>query len=108
MEEGLNFSPFSEGITLSPLALVAVLVFGGMMLVVPRRWALAPLFTCTLLISQSQHLPIGPLHFGITRLMVLFGWARLLIHGEFSGFRWMKLDRAVIIWAVVGTLLYIS
>ncbi len=108
MDDAPSFSPFVDGITLNPLAAVGVLVFGSLMLLLPRRWALAPLFAVTLLIAQSQYLPIGPLHFGITRLMVVFGWARRFLRWEFAGFKWVQLDIALVLWSVIGSALYVA
>jgi len=45
---------------------------------------------------------IFTLDFSLLRLMVVFGWARLIMRREYAGFRWYPLDYALISWATAS------
>jgi hypothetical protein len=92
--------------TLHPVGLTAVLVLGTTMLLVPRRWAILPVLVMACFISPGQRLVLAGFDFDLLRLMVLFGWTRLLIRGELQpiGFKW--LDAIVVLMAVVGSTAY--
>jgi hypothetical protein len=92
---------------LNPIGLVAVLVLGATMLVVPRRYAVWPMIAIACFIAPAQRIAILSLNFDLLRLMVVFGAARLIIHSEWAGLRWNPLDTAVVAWTAVGTVAYI-
>jgi hypothetical protein len=91
---------------LNPLGLVAVLVLGVLMLILPRRAAVIPLIVMACFIAPVQRLVILGIDMTLLRILILFGWARLLLRGEFAGFRWKPIDTAVLAWAAAGTLVY--
>lgn len=92
--------------TLHPVGLSAVLVLGTAMLLVPRRWAILPILVMACFISPAQRLVIGGFDFDLLRLMVVFGWTRLLVRGELQpiGFKWI--DAVTIAMAIIGTITY--
>lgn len=92
--------------TLHPLGLVAVLVLGGAMLFVPRRFAIWPMIVMACFIASAQRLVIAGADFNLLRLMVLFGVVRVVMRGEYAGFRWKAMDFALVAWLISGTIAY--
>jgi hypothetical protein len=100
---------------LNPFVLIAVLAAGLLICVRPRNKALVVFLSAALLIPMDQVLLIGPAHFPMLRVLVLFGIIRI-IKEKFSskgcvfaaGFN--KLDIAVVLLvvftAVSGILLF--
>lgn len=91
---------------LHPVGLALVLVLGTLMLILPRRHAGLMLIVMACSVAPAQRLVVAGLDFNLLRIMVLFGWARLLMRNEFAGFRWHRLDTWVVAWAVVGSVIY--
>jgi len=87
---------------LHPLGLAAVLVFGVMMLLVPRRFSLVPMLLMACLVSSAQRFVVFGLDFNLLRLMVLLGWLRIGVMSEWRGFRWKRIDTVIVLWAISG------
>jgi hypothetical protein len=87
---------------LHPAGLVAVCVLGLAMLFVPRRFALIPMLILACFISSAQRIVVAGLDFDLLRVMVIFGWTRILLFGETKGFRWKHIDTVVAVWALSG------
>ncbi|MBT8485795.1 MAG: hypothetical protein HKO59_08845 [Phycisphaerales bacterium] len=90
--------------TLHPIGLAAVLLLGVAMLLVPRRHAVIPMLLLACFIAPAQRVVVATLDFNLLRLLVLFGWVRVLIYGETLGFRWKPIDAVVIAWTIAGTM----
>ena len=90
--------------TLHPIGLAAAFLLGVATLLVPRRYALAPMLIMACFISPAQRVVISSLDFNLLRLMVLFGWLRIALFAETRRFGWKPIDTVVILWAVAGTL----
>ena len=88
------------------LVLAIALVMGVLILVLPRQKALLPVVLISCFLPISEKLVIGGLNFSMLRLVVAFGWIRLLLHGEFRQIRWLKLDRVFLLWAAVRVLAF--
>lgn len=92
--------------TIHPLGLTAVLVLGAATLALPRRWAIAPMIVMACFVAPAQRIVVGGLDFNLIRILVLFGWIRLLMWQEWRGFRWQAIDYVVIAWGVVKLIAY--
>lgn len=91
---------------LHPLGFVAALVLGVLMLILPRRAAVAPMIVMACFIAPVQRLVILGVDMNLLRILMLFGWARLVLRGEVAGFRWKAIDKVLLAWAAAGTLIY--
>ena len=89
--------------TLHPIGLIAVFLLGVATLVVPRRYALAPMLIMACFISPAQRIVIASLDFNLLRIMVLFGWLRIAVFAETRRLAWKPIDTIVIVWAVIAT-----
>jgi hypothetical protein len=93
--------------TVHPLGLALLVALGVAMLLVDRRWALAPLLVLACFIPPAQRLVVAGLDFTFLRLLVLVGWARVLSRGEYRGLHLGWLDGLVAAWVLVGSLVNI-
>jgi hypothetical protein len=78
--EALRQMQFGGGVTgsiFSPVTMIAILIAGILMLVLPRNKAIVPFFAGAILIPLDQILLVGPLHFPMLRILLLFGFARM-------------------------------
>lgn len=92
----------SYGATLiHPLGLMLTLAAGILMILLPRKYALIPFFFVALIIPIQQRIVVATLDFYMLRILVIFGWLRVLLYGESHGFRWNIIDSLLIAWAVV-------
>jgi hypothetical protein len=82
---------------LNPLAAILLVLMGVMMLASPRRYAVWPFIVVACFITQAQRITVAGLDFTFLRLMIVFGIVRLLFRDEIKGFKWNRLD-----WAVIG------
>ena len=89
------------------MLLIAVLIF-----VLPRRQVIVPFLAAAFLIPMDQVILIGAFHFQMLRLLILFGWIRL-IRDKFSsdctilshGANWI--DRTVGLWVISGAITFV-
>ena len=90
-----------------PLALLLTLCMGVAMLMVRRDRAVWPLLIVACLVTHAQRVVVGGLDFSMLRLLILFGWARLLFRGETSSYRHHPLDTAIIVWQLLALFAYV-
>jgi hypothetical protein len=76
-----------------------------LILTLPRKKAIAPLFLAILTIPTGQVLLVGGLHFTMLRILVLVGLVRAAIFKASSSGRWFAtgfnpIDQVVVLWTV--------
>jgi len=115
---GPDHLKFGGGVTetvLNPAILILVLIAGILICVWPRRKALAVFLAAAILIPMDQILLIGPAHFPMLRLLVLFGIVRIVRERKSSNWQLLsgginKIDIALILLtlftALNGVLLF--
>lgn len=79
--------------TINPLGFTMVLLCGCSMIGLPRRYAVWPMIVIACLVAPAQRIAIPLLNFDLLRIMVLFGWIRVLFRGETAVYSWNSLDR---------------
>ncbi|MGB7582215.1 MAG: hypothetical protein WBL85_07220 [Sedimentisphaerales bacterium] len=89
-----------------PLGLMAVVVLGICVLLLPRRWSVLPLLIMACFIPSAQRIIIAGLNFDFLRIMVLFGVMRLILHNEHLAFVWKPLDTIMVLWVCSAMLIY--
>jgi hypothetical protein len=99
-EAPLHFQSDYYGQTVvHPLGLAVMLLMGFATLILPRRWALLPALALICFVPMSQRIIIASFDFTFMRMMILFGWGRVLLMREYHHFAWRRLDTAVVLWA---------
>ncbi len=94
--------------SLHPAALAALLVLGAATLVLPRRLAIWPFIIIACFIAPAQRLVVAGLDFNLLRIMVLFGWTRVLARGEWSGFKPHAVDVTLVAFSITTTIAYVT
>lgn len=89
--------------TIHPLGLTAVLMLGVLMLLLPRRFAVIPMIVMACFIAPAQRIVILGADFNLLRIMVVFGFLRLLLRNEFQGLVMRPMDWVVITWVTTST-----
>lgn len=81
--------------------LIFILVMGLLTLVFPRRFALLPLIASSCLMTLGQQVVVAGLHFSALRIMILFGWMRILSRRELTSIKFTIIDKLIIIYSCV-------
>lgn len=97
---------------LNPVVALAALFAGILICMLPRRYVIVPFLAAAFLIPMDQILVAGPFHFYMLRVLLLFGWARVLwtklgsrgviFSGGING-----IDKAVILCSVISAVDFI-
>ncbi len=95
---------------INPLGLAFTLLMGVLLIALPRRYALVPVIILTCFMTMGQVVLVMGFHFTMIRILVLFGWARLLVRREIRSIRLNGIDKALLYWTVssvvINTLLW--
>ncbi len=92
---------------LEPLVLVVTLLLGALTIVLRRRHAVIPFLFLSFFLPVAQRVAIAEVDFTMLRLLLLFGWVRLLLRGEFRGVRWGAIDYALFAWVAIASVVYV-
>lgn len=93
---------------LHPAAGTALAFLGFLMFILPRRTALLPYVALICFIPASQRVAIFTLDFNLMRILLIFGWLRILSRGEHKEVRWLLLDKLVLWWGITQTIAYVT
>jgi len=93
--------------TVSALGLSFTLFLGVMLFILPRRYAPIPMLIIGAYMTFGQILNIAGFHFMMMRVMILIGWVRLLVRGEFKDLKLNKLDVVFLCWLAAHFLIYV-
>jgi hypothetical protein len=91
--------------TVTPVALVALLVMMYFTWSLPRRFAVCPLLAMTCLMPLGQELDLGGLHFHLFRILLLVGVVRVIVKREAAAVQWNKTDKLMLWWVIVAVTL---
>lgn len=102
---------FGEGAQtyVHPVIACLMLVVVVLVLCLPRRWVIVPFLAAAFLIPLDQMIVLGPLHFQMLRVLILFGWIRLLATKTRSNLtivhaNWNVVDVALVLWASLAAI----
>jgi hypothetical protein len=104
--EGFGGVEWSNATHMHPLGLAMTLVCGAAVLALPRRFAVWPFIVMACMVAPAQRLVLGGLDFNLIRLMVLFGFVRVVLRSEARGMRWFAADFVLLAFALVRTAAY--
>lgn len=90
--------------TMTPIALVAMIIAAVLMFALPRKWVIVPLLFFTFLIPLGEQFNIGGLHLFAHRIVILCGCFRMLVK-SFSANRLLAggftgIDKVFLFWAL--------
>ena len=103
--EHLHFGGGPAQSIINPWVLMVVLIAGVLVLILPRSKAIVPFLTAGLLIPIDQILVLGPLHFPMLRVLLLFGIIRMIqakttSNSEIFSGGMTRLDKTVILFVL--------
>ena len=90
----------------NPPGLLLTGLMGLLLVILPRRYALAPILILACFMSMGQAIVILDSHFTMIRILVFCGWIRLLVRGEIQRLSFNAVDKIVILWMLSGVVLH--
>ncbi len=108
----VRFGGGGSGTSLTPTAILVCIVAALCILFVRSKYMLVPLVVTSFFIPLSQQLVVGGIHLMIFRILLIFGWARVMLSrgSLFSGHSRLRLnsiDKALILWALTSTVTFV-
>ena len=85
---------------MNPLAVLFFLSCAVALLVVPRKWAPAPLLLGCTYMTLGQGIELGPVSLPVYRMMLLVGLVRVVIKGEGVPGGFNVIDKLMVTWGV--------
>lgn len=82
--------------------LAFTLFMGLLLIILPRRYALAPILALTCFMTMGQRILVAGLDFPMIRILILFGWFRLIVRGEIRSIRWNTVDKLMLWWVLAA------
>jgi hypothetical protein len=101
-----GFGDFYGQTSLHPLALAVVIILTILVFTLSARRAFAPLIIAATTLPMAQRLVIAGADFTLMRILLLAYMLRILTRKENQDFRWNRLDTAVLLWTISGTLIF--
>jgi hypothetical protein len=89
-----------------PIGMTVLVILCLVMFLVPRRWMFAPMIVLACFIAPAQRVMLAGLNWDFARILVLAGWARLVLRREIRPLSWGAIDRCVLALAVAGVAIY--
>lgn len=89
-----------------PIALGFTLIMGLMMVFGSRRLAILALLSTTLLMPLKQRIVIASVDLMMLRILILFGFTRLIIWGEHRLVTLNRIDKTFIAWVISSVITY--
>jgi hypothetical protein len=96
-----------EQTSLNSLGLAFIVAMCVLILILPRRYAIAPLIMITCYMTLGEDVLVGGLHFTMFRILALVGWIRILMRGEIRNFKMNSIDKLFICWVISNATCYI-
>ncbi len=102
-----DFAPILDGVTfINPIGLTFTLLMGVLLVALPRKYALLPIIVLTCYMTIGMRLVVGGMNFTMLRVLLLFGWARLVLRREFRPIRLNSIDKAQLLYVAVSFIAY--
>ncbi|MFH1998796.1 MAG: hypothetical protein ABIK28_03900 [Planctomycetota bacterium] len=105
LREGVNLSYNQSSVTVMGVAVL--LILGAFMFGLPRRYSVIPMVILACFTPMGERIVVAGLDFTFLRIMVVIGWARIVLRREASHFVWKPIDTFVTLWAISAALIYI-
>ena len=105
-DQNTNLFVYNETVV-EPLVLTATLCLGTILMVLPRRYAVVPFILLASFLPISQRVAIAEIDFNMVRILVLFGFARFFLRGDYRGVKFGRLDYAFFAWVLFASVIFI-
>jgi hypothetical protein len=96
-------SIITDGSTfINPFGLAFTLLMCVLLVVLPRRYALLPIIALVCYMTMGMRIMIGSLNFTMIRILLPFGWIRLVFRGELKGIKLNPIDKTLLLYVSVA------
>lgn len=95
-----------EATFITPIGLVALVILSILIISVPKRYVLVPLFAITSYMTMGQNINVAGLSFSMLRCIILFGWIRLFLRREIFNGKFNSIDKILIVWLFSNIIMY--
>lgn len=90
----------------NPLGIAFALLMGILLVALPRRYSVFPILVLVSYMTMGTNIVVGGLNFTMLRLLLVFGWARLIIRGELQGVKLNRIDKTIIAFVISSVVTY--
>ena len=104
VRDGFGTREFFNQTTVHPIGLAVLGTLSFATLFATRRYMLLPLLVLACVVPQGQRVVLAGLDFNFIRIMLLVGFARVFLRGEWGHIRPKPLDKIVVAWVFVGAI----
>src|SRR5580693_8252233 len=91
---------------INPLGMMFTILMGVLIVVLPRRYATLPVIMLMCYMTMGMRVMIVGLNFTMLRLLLIFGWSRLVFRGELKGIKFNPIDKTILAWVLVSVIAY--
>jgi hypothetical protein len=92
--------------SVSAFGLAFLLLMGALVLAVPRKYATLPIVALACFMTMGERVVIGGLNFTMIRMLLAFGWMRVILRQEIFRTRLQPVDKYILAWVVLRTINY--
>lgn len=92
----------TETSTVTAFSTFFIILASILMLALPRRFAIFPILMAVCYITIGQVLVIAGLHFQVFRILIFFGFLRIIIRKEIYDLKLNSIDKAIIWWVIIS------
>jgi hypothetical protein len=92
--------------SVTPLALALTIVMGFLLLLLQRKYAPIPLIIVACYVTLDQKIYVALMGFTMLRIMLIFGFVRVLIKNEYRDIGTSTLDKLVVGWIISSVFFY--
>lgn len=93
---------------LAPFATVLLLIGIALILVLPRRHTIIPFLLVALWLPDGVNVVLGPFHFYVLRILLIFAWIRVLFGRRSTDkpFRMNAIDKSFLLYAISAAVIF--
>lgn len=91
----------------NPLGVAFTLLMGFLLVGLPRKYAFVPIIALICYMTMGMRLMVGGLNFTMMRVLLIFGWIRLVARGELRPLSLNSIDKAVVWYTIVSAIAYV-
>jgi hypothetical protein len=88
------------------IGLTATILLCILIIIIPRRYAILPIILAGTYITLGQVLLFLGLHFTMLRIVILFGWLRVLFRGELEKIKINRIDKVLTLWVLTSFIVF--
>ena len=96
-----------EASTITGISLGLTLGLAGLLLSLPRRYAILPMLVAGCYMSLAQALSVAGLSFNVIRILIFFGVIRIVLKGELASIRLNAIDKTLIASVMASAFLHV-